>query len=158
MHHGGEHQHRARPALHHPWRVFSRLTDWRLRWAELPDGHYGRTCWRTRTVTIAEGLSQAERRCTIAHETQHIYRGPLPHEVGRVGHLREELTIDRTVARLLTPSIIAVTDALAWARGDHEQAADELWVDDLTLQVRLSSLGATERAYVEQRLAEVWLG
>lgn len=146
-----------RAAPHHPWRAFSRLTDWRLRWASLPDGTYGRTCWRTRTVTVAEGLSQAERRCTIAHETQHIYRGPVPLEAGQRGHLREELQIDRNVSLLLMPSIHTVADALAWSHGNLEEAADELWVDDLMLQVRLSSLRSTEHEYVQRRLATVWL-
>jgi hypothetical protein len=140
--------------LHHPWRAFSRFTDWRLRWAQLPDGHYGLTCHRTRTVTIAEGLSQAERRCTIAHETQHIIRGP---QLAGTA-MREELDIDRTVARLLAPSIIAVGDALAWSHGRLEEAADDLWIDDLMMNVRLSALLPTERRYLQQRLSEVWLG
>ena len=65
---------------HHPWRRFGELTDWSLRWAELPPGVMGRTCHQTKTVTLALGMSQAERRCTIAHETEHIERGPVgPH-------------------------------------------------------------------------------
>ena len=134
--------------LHHPWRRFSELTEWTLRWAELPPGVMGTTCHVTRTVTLALGMSQAERRCTIAHETEHIERGPVPtHEVRG-----EELLIDRKVARLLIPSLPDLVDALAWAGGHLETAADALWVDDYLLQVRLGGLTAPERAYADRRL------
>ena len=102
----------------------------------------GRTCHLTRTVTLALGMSQAERRCTIAHETAHIERGPVaPHQA-----LREEWDIDRTVARLLIPSVDQLVDAMTWAGGHLESAADALWVDDYLLSVRLRSLTGRERA------------
>ena len=136
---------------HHPWRRFGELTDWSLRWAELPQGVMGLTCHRTQTVTLALGMSQAERRCTIAHETEHIVRGPVaPHE-----KTREERAIDLEVATLLIPSLREVADAVARARGHLETAADDLWVDDYLLQVRLGSLTGRERTYVDRRLAEV---
>ena len=136
---------------HHPWRRFAELTDWSLRWAELPPGVMGRTCHRTKTVTLALGMSQAERRCTIAHETAHIERGPVvPQQV-----LREELEIDRTVARLLIPSLPQLVDAMTWSGGHLETAADALWVDDYLLAVRLGSLTDRERSYVEGRLTSL---
>jgi len=144
-----------RRAGHHPWRRFSELTDWTLRWAHLPAGTMGLTCHRTRTVTLAEGMDQAERRCTIAHETLHILRGPAAHNAH--GHLREELTIDRRVSRLLIPSARDLVDAMSWARADTETAAAELWVDPFILEVRLSSLYAHERQRLEHRLADVLL-
>jgi hypothetical protein len=101
------------------------------------------------TVTLALGMSQAERRCTIAHETEHIERGPVPPQLA----LREELAIDRTVARLLIPSVGPLVDAMSWAAGHAETAADALWVDDYVLAVRLSSLTGPERRYVDRRLA-----
>src|SRR3954454_309979 len=93
---------------HDPWRRFAGLTDWTLRWGELPPGVMGLTCHRTRTVTLALGMSQAERRCTIAHETQHILRGPVPAAATAV----EEQLIDRAVASLLLPDLRSVGDAL----------------------------------------------
>jgi hypothetical protein len=135
---------------HHPWRRFAELADWSLRWAELPDGVMGRTCHRTRTVTLALGMSQAERRCTIAHETAHIERGP----VAARQVLREELAIDRQVARLLIPSAHELVDAMTWAGGHLESAADALWVDDYLLSVRLRSLAGRERDYVERHLMQ----
>jgi hypothetical protein len=114
-------------------------------------GIMGFTCHSTRTVTLAMGMSQAERRCTIAHETEHILRGPVPpHEA-----MQEELVIDRTVATLLIPSLREVADAMVRAHGRLGAAADELWVDDYLLQVRLASLTGSERAYVDRRLADV---
>ena len=111
----------------------------------------GRTCHRTRTVTLALGMSQAERRCTIAHETEHIERGPVPPQQAP----REELAIDRTVARLLIPSVRQLVDAMTWADGHLETAADALWVDDYLLAVRLSSLTGGERGCVDRRLTTV---
>jgi len=138
-------------APHHPWRRFSELTDWSLAWAELPLGVMGLTCHRTRTVTLALGMTQAERRCTIAHETQHIVRGPVPPEQTAF----EETAIDRRVATLLMPSGPEVVEALVRAHGHLETAADELWVDDYLLQVRLAALTCRERELVGRRLAEI---
>jgi hypothetical protein len=119
---------------HHPWRRFSRLTDWTLLWAQLPVGVLALTCHRTRTVTLTLGLSQAERRCTIAHETEHILRGPVAGHEAR----REELAIEQHVAGLLLPDAREVAAAVAGTGGDLEAAADELWVDDYVLQTRLA--------------------
>ncbi len=138
---------------HHPWAVFRGLSDWTLRWRKLPFGTWGETCFDSQTVTLTTGMSQAERRCTIAHETQHILRGPVePHE-----ELREELLVDRAVSRLLLPSLERVVDSMAWARGDMEAAADDLWVDPLILDVRLSALHLHERRHLNERLREVML-
>jgi len=140
----------GRAAPHHPWRRFRVLSDWSLNWAELPQGVMGFTCHRTRTVTLALGMSQAERRCTIAHETENILRGP----VAASARTREEHAIDRTVATLLIPSIHELVDAMSRARGHLEVAADDLWVDEYLLQVRLASLAPDQRALLDRRLAE----
>lgn len=132
--------------MHHPWRRFRELVGWTLLFAHLPEGILGLTDYRARTVTLAHGLTQAERRCTIAHETEHIHRGPVP------THLqpREEVAVDHNVARQLI-DIRALGEALAWALDEHE-AADELWVDVPTLQARLRHLHPCERHYLRRRL------
>jgi hypothetical protein len=140
-----------KPTLHHPWRAFRELVDWTLRWAHLPDDAWGQTCFDTRTVTLSPDLNQAERRCTIAHETQHILRGPtMP---GRESW--EEHLVDRNAARLLLPDIHAIGDALAWA-GWHDvhAAADELWVDEFMLRARLNYLHPSEKGYLRARFAD----
>lgn len=138
--------------MHHPWRVFSTLTEWSLEWTDdLPFGIWGLTIHGEKRVLLANGLDQAERRCTIAHETQHILRGPYaPHR-----RLHEELTIDRKVARLLMPSVRKVGHALAFHRANIEHAAHELWVDEQTLHVRLSALGPKEREYMTEQLSTI---
>jgi hypothetical protein len=148
MCHGGPSR---RDHAHHPWRRFAELGDWTLRWAELPTGVMGLTCHQTRTVTLALGLSQAERRCTIAHETEHIARGPVqPSAVPR-----EERAIEQRVARLLIPSVGRIAEAMAWSGGHLETAADALWVDDYLLQVRLSTLTPPEHEHLALRLERV---
>lgn len=135
--------------MHHPWRAFRDLVDWTLEWAHLPSGTWGITDFETKTVTLTHGMSQTERRCTIAHETQHILRGPVPlHLV-----VREERTVDANAARLLIPDVEAIGDALAWAHNLHE-AADELWVDPEILTARLEHLHPAERGYLRRRLGE----
>lgn len=135
--------------MHHPWRTFRELVEWTLVWAPLPFGVWGQTDFDAKTVTLTLGMSQAERRCTIAHETQHILRGPAP--VGVMG--REELLVDQNAARLLLPDVRAVGEALAWANG-LDEAAEELWVDRDLLRVRLEHLHPAERAYLKRRLEE----
>lgn len=132
--------------MHHPWRRFRELVDWTLHFAYLPDGILGLTDFGARTVTIAQGLTQAERRCTIAHETEHIHRGPVP----AFYRAREEEAVDCNVARQLI-EIRALGDALAWAHNEHE-AAEELWVDVATLRARLRHLHPCERHYLRRRL------
>lgn len=143
------------PLLHEydPWEVFARQDGWKLRFDYLPDGTMGETDFAEQTVTLAQGLNQHERRCTIAHEGLHILRGPVrPHR-----KLAEELTIDRRVARLLLPRISDVVDALIDAGGDYDRAAHWLWIDELTLHVRMSALVGFEGAYVHRRMSEVFV-
>lgn len=135
-------------AAHHPWKRFRELTDWSLRWAHLPDDAWGETCFRTRTVTISLDLNQAERRCTIAHETQHILRGIAPAGL----EVWEEQMVDRNVARILLPDIREVGEALAWADQHLVEAAKELWVDEFILRARLKHLHPSEKGYLRQRL------
>lgn len=134
---------------HNPWRAFRELTDWTLKWRRLPAGVWAETCFETHTVTMTLGLNQAERRCTIAHETQHILRGPAPEGMEE----REEEVVDRIAARLLLPDVRAVGDALAWSP-DLYVAASELWVDEFILGSRLRHLHASERAFLKRRLSD----
>lgn len=133
--------------MHHPWRAFRHLVDWTLHWAHLPDGVLGLTDFRARTVTLAYGLTQAERRCTIAHETEHIRRGPVACS-SLVA--REERIVDEAAARKLI-TLEALADAMVWAYDDHE-AADELWVDVATVRARLATLTDGETAALNRRL------
>lgn len=134
--------------MHDPWREFSTFTDWALEWARLPTDLLGLTDFRTRTIMLDDRLLQAERRCTLAHELEHVRRGPV--STDPVLAAREEAAIDRTVARKLI-SIGDLADALAWTSGLSE-AAQELWVDEDTLSARLRHLRPTEVTHLRRRL------
>lgn len=138
-----------------PWRRLRALgPSWRLRWShDLPQTTFGTTNWGTRTITLAHGMSFEERRCTITHEVTHVLRGP----ASGCSHVAEELAVDRISARLLLPSIREVADALAFHRGDHDEAAADLWVDPWMLDVRLSSLYGLERDYLHRRTDDILL-
>ncbi|MEQ7847767.1 hypothetical protein [Nocardioides kribbensis] len=136
--------------MHHPWRAFRELSDWTLHWTdELPPLQLGLTHFPTKTVWLAEGMTQAQRRCTIAHETQHILRGPIPGD----DWTREERTIDRLVGRLLLPRVGTIGHVLGWAV-DFDEAASDLWVDLDTLMCRLRGLAPMERRRLQRMLRE----
>lgn len=135
--------------MHHPWRAFRALSHIRLRWAVLPEEILGYTDHEIGEVVLARGLTQAERRCTIAHETQHVLRGPVPAYL----RPREEARVDREAARMLLPDIAVIAETLAWAH-TVEEAAEELWVDVDTLRCRLRTLHPSERGFVNRRLGE----
>ena len=139
----------------HPWRRLRELGPaWRLRWRhDLPEDVYGYTDFARRTIYLRSGMSFAERRCTIAHEVEHVHRGPF----SRCDVVREEALVDQRCSRLLLPSMQDVADALVWHHGDYEQAAEDLWVDVWTLEVRLGTLRQLERTYLSRRLAETAL-
>lgn len=132
----------------HPWRRLRELSDWLLGWAHLDDDLRGLTHFDAKVIVLDRRLTQAERRCTLAHELEHVERGPVP--VDPLLAAREEEAIDRAVARRLI-TIRHLGEALAWSRDLHE-AADELWVDVPTLKARLRGLHPAERAYLRKRL------
>lgn len=85
------------------------------------------------------------------HEVLHAERGPVP--VGLAD--REELRVCRIAAQELLPDVRVIADALAWAQWDLEAAAEELWVDEDTLWVRLRHMNhPAERAYMHNRFKE----
>lgn len=109
-------------------------------------------CFDSQTVTMAHGLTQAERRSSIAHETQHILRGPVEPRL----RTREERAVDQAAARLLIP-FDALVEAMLWSMDDYE-IAEELWVDVHTVRARLGSLTAAESRLLNQRLDRAELG
>lgn len=133
--------------MEHPWGRLRELGDWLIGWAHLPVDLVGITHHNARVIILDKRLLQAERRCTLAHELEHVARGPMPADP--VLAAREEASIDEAVARRLI-SLRALGDALAWSREPHE-AAELLWVDVPTLRARLASLEPAERAYLIQR-------
>ena len=133
----------------HPWRYLrDHHPDWTIIWAPLPAGLLGRTLHDLRVIVLDNGLTQAARRSTLAHELEHITRGPTPPVPALAA--KEEAAIDRAVARRLI-DIVRLGEALAWSRCRVE-VADELWVDHDTLTARLHTLNDAERGYLHTRL------
>jgi hypothetical protein len=134
------------PRMIHPWRRLRQLSHITLLWAD--DGPAGETDFEASTITLRRGMSQAERRSTVLHECLHAERGPVPMGLAA----REELRVWKEQARLLLPDVKLVADALAWAQGDVVAAADELWVCEDTLRVRLKHMHPSERGWMRARL------
>ena len=132
----------------HPWRRFSALRHVRLLWHD--GGEAGVTDFVDATVSLRRGMTQAERRTTVLHECLHVERGPVPVTLAE----REELRVEKETARLLLPDLEVVAVALEWTRDLHE-AAEDLWVDEQALRVRLEHLVEGERAWLEARLDPV---
>jgi Zn-dependent peptidase ImmA (M78 family) len=103
----------------------------------------------TGTIWIAHGLSQAERRSTVTHESVHAERGDEAcctewHES------KQERLVNEAAARRLIPTAKLV-DALLWTL-DESELAEDLWVDLDTVRTRLATLTAAEKADIDLRL------
>src|SRR5690625_7195002 len=117
----------------HPWRRLRALTHVTLHWQPL-QGLLGATNG-SNLIVMDPRQSQAQRRCTIAHELAHIELG---HTGGCTG--AEEAQARRLAARWLI-DMDRLLDALAWSE-ELEEVAEELWVDLATLYARLEGLTA----------------
>ena len=152
------HRRRCRPYLSvvsvtlcgmdHPWRRLRDLPQWDVVWCDLPVGTLGFTDHDTRTIWLQRGQLQAQRRSTLAHELEHVARGPVPAKP--VLRAREEAAVEQAAARQLI-NLEALGEALAWATTPAE-VADELWVDEALLLTRLQHLHPAEKAYLKRRL------
>ena len=130
-----------------PWQRLCGLLHVRLLWHD--GGAPGITDFEESTISLRRGLTQAQRRTTVLHECLHVERGPVPTTLAA----REELRVEKETARLLLPDLRVVASALEWSRDLHE-AAEELWVDEQALRVRLEHLHPAERAWLARRLAD----
>lgn len=111
----------------------------------IPDDHLG--SWRPSGIFLHPKCSQAERRCTLAHELVHLDRGEPPCD--RRGRGREELRVDDVAARRLI-TLDALVDAIRWGQGKPDPG--ELWVDLPMLLHRVRSLQQWERDYIDAQL------
>lgn len=140
---------------HHPWRFLGEeFPKWKVIYkprAEMPVGRLGITRWDLSQVWIADDQDVADRRSTICHETGHLIRGPFP----AWRKVYEEALVDRQAARLLLPSVPDISRALAYNGADYELAAEDLWVDETLLNVRLSTLAPRERMRLDEQLATI---
>jgi len=115
--------------------------------ADLRPGRMG--AWLTTgEVALSRLLGQAERRCTITHETVHVERGPVSTDPRLAA--REEAVVDEIAARRLIP-LDDLIDAIRWGQGNPD--CEELWVDLPTLQARVRTLTEAEQAQISEALA-----
>lgn len=128
----------------HPWRLLRSMPEVTLAWHE--GGDAGQFDHDTMTLSIRRGMTQAERRSTVAHELHHVRRG----RVWAAWRVREESACELAAARDLI-RLDRLGETLAWAHNLVE-AADELWVDVPLLRTRLAYLHPAERAYLRERL------
>lgn len=128
------------------WRRFAAAAGWVLHWAAPASGARGETHWPALTVTIDPALTAVEQRCVLAHELEHVERGPFP----RWATAREEAAVNAAAARKLI-GVRELGEALAWSAVPAEVAA-ELDVDVPTLWARLNHLHPSEVHYLRRRL------
>jgi hypothetical protein len=120
-------------------------------YADLGPHRYGESRWKAGRpvgIVLHRRLTQVQRRCTLAHELEHLDRGA-PCETLRASIERRVIN---ATARYLLPNL----DLLAETLGayDLRRAADELWVTFPVLVDRLRSLTDKELEYVTSRRGE----
>ena len=138
----------------HPWRRLRDLSHVVLSWRDdLPDYLLGAT--EGDRIWMRSDLLQVEARCVLAHELEHRERGHAGCQPGAV-----EATVRAAAARYLLPSPHLVADALVWAAGDVDEAADVLWVTPRVLRHRLDArhLHPAERAVIVERINALEIG
>lgn len=128
----------------HPWRRLRELAELEVHFAELAEGVRG-TIYNE-IITLAAGMNQVERRCVLTHEILHWEMG---HRT-RCKHRDEVLVQQATARRLITLDDLAA--GLAWAH-NRAELADELWVLEDVLDVRLDHLHPVERAHLHRATA-----
>lgn len=135
----------------HPWRALRELEYVVLSWRDdLPP--YLRGASDGRRIWMRSDLTQVERRCTLAHELEHVRAGHRDCQPEAV-----ERQIRNRAARFLLPDPHVIAEALVWASGDVAEAADVLWVTSGTLRHRLDErhLHPAERAVIVARLSRL---
>jgi Zn-dependent peptidase ImmA (M78 family) len=140
-------------ADYNPWSHVGRFTDVLVVLDEL---EHADAYWEPdeRVILIDRRLSQAERRCRLAHELAHLEAGDEHCADGPDGErlaARQELRADAAAAERLI-DLDALADALAWAL-DPQEVAEALHVDTRTVRARVRNLTEHEKSYIERRVA-----
>jgi len=135
-----------------PWQRVAE--DWPgipVTYADLGPHRYGESHWKRGHpigIVLHEQLTQVQRRCTLAHELEHLDRGA-PCAALRASIERRVLT---DTARYLLPDLDVLADMLAVY--DLRRVADEMWVTFPVLVDRLRGLTDRELDYVTERRGE----
>ena len=130
-----------------PWGALRDQGELTLVFAAMADA--GRYYQHHRAIVLADDLTQAQRRCTLAHELVHAERGDI--SCCSDWHAnKQERRVDQLAARRLI-GLDQLIDALLWG-DDERELAEVLWVDVETVRARLSGLTEVEKQIIEERL------
>jgi Zn-dependent peptidase ImmA (M78 family) len=137
-----------------PWRHVGGMPDvevWSGYSLDHADAYW---CPDERVILLDRRLTQAERRWHLAHELAHIDRGDecCAHgpDADRLGRRQERSADQLAACRLIT--VDALADALCWCV-DIDELAEDLHVDEQTVQARIDALTPEEKDYIERRIA-----
>lgn len=124
-----------------PWRhLRTRFRDVRVYELELDGDLLGCVDVDRRLIWLDSRLTEAERRCTLAHELGHLERGSA---CSPGAGSREEQAVEEWAAvRLIDARALA--RALQWSCR-VEEIADELWVDEHAVRARFRTLTDEEQ-------------
>lgn len=135
----------------HPWRTAAERYPHITIVCDHPLPRGVRGLLKDSTIWLCRTLTQAERRSVLSHELLHLQRG-----IASPGFQeREERIVDELAARRLIP-IADLSRALCATR-DPDTLAEELWVDQHTVQTRMATLDPLETAELEHALGDEWL-
>lgn len=120
--------------MYSPWTALAD-TDLTVEFVELPTGYQG--LYYERTIYLDHRLTQAERRCVLAHELIH-------YEAGHAGH--QPRSVEAAVNALAAARLIAFSDLVSALRGSMGvwEVADALHVTESMLWHRLRTLSTDE--------------
>lgn len=135
-----------------PWGAVAGMPDVRVKFADL-EHDLGWWDPETQTITLARDQTQAERRCTLAHELEHATAGDesVAH-VSPILAVRQEIAACMRAARRLIP-LDDLVAALLWSQ-DERELAEELNVDEDTIRIRLLTLTPEEHRLIDERVWE----
>lgn len=124
-----------------PWRhLQSRHPDVRVYELQLDGDLLGCVDIDRGFIWLDSRLTQAEKRCTLAHEIGHLERGSL---CDPATETVEERSVEEWAARKLI-DVRCLAHAFQWSL-HLDEIADELWVDHHMLRARLRALTDEEQ-------------
>lgn len=141
--------------MFHPWRWLRSLEDHTCSFEPTPCGLPEWYSPEHKHFIFQPGLLQVDRRCSLTHALAHMDLGHSGHDAGPEQirmTIRQEIQADLQAARWLLPDLDLIGDALVWAQ-DVAEAAEELWVTEHLLTVRLAQMPGRHKAILRERLA-----
>jgi hypothetical protein len=145
-----------------PWVEAGKIPDLHLRFVPLPPETGGMCCVRRPSgnwILIDPDLSYAEKRCGLTHELVHLERGTSSRCASMPSCwdemvVREELIVDREVARRLVP--LDDLEAFVAARSDLEAVDAVLVAEHFRVTERIAGIALEQLAAVVAYRQAMW--